>query len=258
MRTPCHLIWFFLGYLHLFRHASSVHNRPMPTTSITFAALFASSLALAAPAPALRDDIATRALACAACHGKEGRASNDGFFPRIAGKPAGYLYQQLLNFREGRRRYPAMNYLVAHLSDDYLREMAGYFAALHPPYPAARAPEASPSELEAGRQLVLHGDQPRGIPACVACHGARLTGVQPAIPGLLGLPRDYLSAQFGAWKTGARRAAEPDCMRHTSGLLTPQDIRAVAAWLSSQPPPANMAPAASLPGKLPLACGSQP
>jgi hypothetical protein len=26
----------------------------------------------------------------------------DGYYPRIAGKPAGYLYNQLLNFRDGR------------------------------------------------------------------------------------------------------------------------------------------------------------
>ncbi len=217
--------------------------------------LCASTLAQGAPAPELRDDIATRVLACAACHGKEGRASNDGFFPRIAGKPAGYLYQQLINFREGRRRYPAMNYMLAHLSDDYLREMANHFAALHPPYPAARAPEASPPSLEAGRQLVLHGDPRRKIPACIGCHGVRLTGLQPAIPGLLGLPRDYISAQFGAWTTGTRRAAEPDCMQHVSRQLTPQDVRAVSAWLAAQPIPADMAPAAAPPGKLPMACG---
>jgi cytochrome c553 len=37
--------------------------------------------------------------ACTLCHGKEGVAGTDGYYPRIAGKPAGYLYQQLLNFR---------------------------------------------------------------------------------------------------------------------------------------------------------------
>jgi cytochrome c553 len=30
---------------------------------------------------------------------------------RIAGKPAGYLYNQLLNFRDGRRNYPLMTYI---------------------------------------------------------------------------------------------------------------------------------------------------
>ena len=32
---------------------------------------------------------------------------------------------------------------------------------------------------------------------CASCHGAAMTGVAPAVPGLLGLPRDYVLAQFG-------------------------------------------------------------
>jgi len=34
--------------------------------------------------------------------------------------------------------------------------------------------------------------------ACTACHGIKLTGVQDHVPGLLGLPLDYLNAQLGA------------------------------------------------------------
>jgi cytochrome c553 len=66
------------------------------------------------------DTIAQRVVACTTCHGKEGRATNEGYFPRIAGKPAGYLYNQLVNFRDGRRDYPLMTYLVEHLTDSYL------------------------------------------------------------------------------------------------------------------------------------------
>ena len=77
--------------------------------------------------------MSSRVLACTACHGKEGRATPDGYFPRIAGKPAGYLANQLLNFRDGRRSYPQMGYLIEHLTDDYLREMAEHFAALDLP-----------------------------------------------------------------------------------------------------------------------------
>lgn len=87
----------------------------------------------AAAQPQIHDTMAQRALACAACHGKEGRATRDGYFPRIAGKPAGYLYNQLINFREGRRRYPLMTYMVGHLSDAYLAEMAQYFSELDVP-----------------------------------------------------------------------------------------------------------------------------
>jgi cytochrome c553 len=43
--------------------------------------------------------MADRMAACTACHGKEGRATADGYYPRIAGKPEGYLLNQLQSFR---------------------------------------------------------------------------------------------------------------------------------------------------------------
>ena len=68
-------------------------------------------------AAVFEDSIAQRTIACTACHGPEGRAAPDGYYPRLAGKPAAYLYQQLLNFREGRRHYGLMTQMVAPLSD---------------------------------------------------------------------------------------------------------------------------------------------
>jgi cytochrome c553 len=202
------------------------------------------------------DTIAQRAIACTACHGKEGRATSEGYFPRIAGKPAGYLYNQLANFRDGYRRYPMMTYMVDQMSDAYLKELATYFAGLHPPYPPPQALNVSQDVLERGRQLALSGDPVRKVPACVACHGQKLTGVTPTIPGLLGLPHDYLNAQFGAWRNKSRRTPAPDCMAEVTGRLSPSDVNAVSAWLASQPVPADSAPATSLPAKLPLSCGS--
>lgn len=206
----------------------------------------------------LPDTIAQRAIACTACHGKEGRAASDGFYPRIAGKPAGYLYNQLVNFREGRRKYPLMIYTVDHLSDAYLREMAEYFSGLHPPYPSPQAANVPQAVLERGRILVQSGDASRHVPACVACHGKTLTGVAPSIPGLVGLPRDYLSAQFGAWKNGTRRAAAPDCMAQIASRLTVEEISAALAWLAAQAIPAQTAAAPAATEKLPLPCGSLP
>ncbi|MGB6054676.1 MAG: cytochrome c4, partial [Burkholderiaceae bacterium] len=180
-------------------------------------------VAASAAAQKLPDTIGQRAAACTACHGHEGRAASDGFYPRIAGKPAGYLYNQLVNFREGRRRYPLMIYMVDHLSDDYLHEIADYFANLHPPYPPPQPATAAPAVLERGWQLVFSGDTAKQVPACIACHGQGLTGALPSIPGLLGLPRDYLNAQFGAWKNGTRHAAAPDCMAQIAARLSDQD-----------------------------------
>jgi cytochrome c553 len=235
----------------------------MPTFS---AARLGAALALAgiclsaAATPAvLPDTLEQRVAACLACHSVKERG--DAFFPRIAGKPAGYLYNQLRNFRDGRRHYPMMTYMVDHLPDAYLREIADYFAAQHPPYPPPQAgsgASATTASLARGQALVQQGDPARKIPACVACHGAALTGVEPAIPGLIGLPSDYINAQFGAWKSKVRRAAAPDCMADIAARLSEADVAAVSGWLGRQTPDAAARPAASIAMPLPMACGSVP
>jgi len=221
--------------------------------AVAIAALLAASAAPAAPP--LPDTMAQRVLACTACHGKEGRAASDGFYPRIAGKPAGYLYNQLLAFRDGRRQYTLMTALIDPLSESYLREIAEHFAAIELPYAAPQPASATAELLARGRMLVFDGDPARQVPACVACHGNRLTGVLPAVPGLVGLPRDYLNAQLGSWRTGQRQALQPDCMAQIAKALAPQDIAAVSHWLAAQPVPAPAKPAATLPAKMPLDCG---
>lgn len=231
-------------------------------TAGSVAALVAGAARAAPVAPLqLPDTIAQRVEACTACHGKQGRATNQGYFPRIAGKPAGYLYHQLVNFREGRRQNETMARLVEWMTDDYLQEIAGYFAALDLPYPApvpAAPPATTSADAARGDALVHRGDAARGVPACVACHGTALTGVAPAIPGLLGLPKDYLAAQVGAWRTGQRKAVAPDCMAVVASRLSVDDVGAVAAWLAARPVPgpATPAPAGSQPARLPLDCGS--
>jgi cytochrome c553 len=202
------------------------------------------------------DTIAQRVLACTVCHGKEGRATNAGYFPRIAGKPAAYLYNQLRNFREGRRTNAAMTRLVDHLSDAYLREMADYFANQDLPYPPPQTANAPASVLTQAQTLVQHGDAQRKIPACTQCHGSAMTGVLPAFPGLLGLPRDYLVGQLGAWQTDKRRATAPDCMGQIAKRLTVDEVSAIATWLSSQTLPAQTHAVAAGTAPLLVQCGS--
>lgn len=229
-----------------------------PASGAAAAALvLVAAVARAAPA-LIEDSMAQRLAACTVCHGKEGRAASDGYQPRIAGKPAGYLYNQLQNFRDGRRGYGPMVSMVGPLPDDYLQAIAQHFASLDLPYPAPPPAREAPSLLARGRQLALQGDEARGLPACSACHGAALTGMQPATPGLLGLPRDYLVGQLGAWVTGQRRAHAPDCMAQLARRLAGSDVAAVAAWLSSQPLPADTRAVAEQPLQPPLLCGSVP
>lgn len=210
----------------------------------------------AAAAPAFEDTMAQRMLACTACHGPQGRAAPDGYYPRLAGKPAGYLYNQLLNFRDGQRVYPLMTRMLAPLNDAYLLEIAEHFASLDVPYPRPAPVMVTPQERQRGEQLALQGDAARQLPACASCHGAALTGMLPATPGLLGLPRDYLNAQLGAWRTGLRKAHAPDCMADIARRLAPGDIAAVSAWLSTQPLPTQVHAVAPSSQPLPLRCGS--
>jgi cytochrome c553 len=222
-------------------------------------AMAATPATPATPVASSANGIEQRVAACIACHGREGATTNAGYFPRLSGKPASYLFNQLRSFRDGRRFNADMSYMVQHLSDAYLMEMAEYFAGLDLPYPpVSPASDASSAQLARGRQLALEGDAARRIPACVQCHGAALTGVQPAIPGLLGLPRLYVSSQLGAWLTSERHALAPDCMADIGRRMTTADINAVASWLAVQPMPADPKPAASLPAALPMRCGGMP
>ncbi|MFN5882579.1 MAG: c-type cytochrome, partial [Burkholderiales bacterium] len=196
----------------------------------------------AQPAP---HDLNDRLKACTGCHGDQGRAGPDGYYPRIAGKPEGYLLQQLLHFREGRRQGPSMAWMVQGLRDESLEQIASYFSKQHPAYPptstaaVAAATALGPAALRRGEQLARQGDATRQLPACADCHGEKLTGIAPAMPGLLGLPRDYLNAQLGAWRNGERKAAAPDCMADIAKALTPDDLIAVTTWLAAQPVPGD-------------------
>jgi mono/diheme cytochrome c family protein len=69
-----------------------------------------SSPGLAQEAPArLADTIEQRLAACAICHGNKGEGKGAAeYYPRLSGKPARYLFLQLVNFREGKRKYPQM------------------------------------------------------------------------------------------------------------------------------------------------------
>jgi len=195
----------------------------------------------ALPAFAKVDSMEARVQGCVTCHGQSGQGTNSGYFPRIAGKPAGYLYNQLVAFRDGTRSYPPMNYLVAYLPDAYLRDMAEHYAKLRPPFVKPAPPTADAAALARGKALV----------------GKGLTGMEPGIPGLVGLRQTYIVGQLTSWRTGERGAAEPDCMKRIAARMSDADITAVAAWLASQDPPTDPSPESSNLVRMPFACGSQ-
>ena len=228
-------------------------HHPMRKVLGVAALLLAQTLSLHA---ADLDTVEQRAQPCLPCHGKEGRAGPDGYYPRIAGKPAKYLLNQLVNFRDGRRFFPTMNYLTERQPDAYLAELAEYFSSQHLPYDSASAANMPEAVLARGKTLAKNGDRSADLPACSACHGDNLMGALPAVPGLLGVSRSYLDAQLAAWRTGLRHAKAPDCMATIARHMTPADIEAVTAWLATQQVPQDSGPQTSVPSPQPVECGS--
>lgn len=206
-------------------------------------------------------DLKERLAACAVCHGDHGQGAKGAeYYPHLAGKPAGYLLQQMQGFRDGRRHYPQMIYLMQFMDDAYLTQIANWYAAQ--PAHAERAADGTqtldPASEARARKFVFEGDPDKALPACASCHGESLTGLEPGVPSLLSLPPDYIIAQIGGWVAGVRKSVEPDCMAQIAHKLDPVDTRLLANWLSRQSSAAGASPATVGSRKLPMACGDLP
>ena len=199
-----------------------------------------------------------RVQGCVTCHGQSGQGTNNGYFPRIAGKPAGYLYNQLVAFRDGTRSYPPMNYLVAYLPDAYLREMARALREAAPAVRAAGSRRAVAARLiERGKTLVDAGDAAKQIPAVRRLprhgthrHGARHSRPRRPAPDLHRRPAHALARR----RAPRRRARLHEAHRHAPVRT---DVAAVAAYLATQEPPSDPSPESANLVRMPIACGSQ-
>jgi cytochrome c553 len=226
----------------------STKNVAIPLTSLVL--LLSSAIA-----NANSDNMSERLTACTSCHDQTEPAQTEQVYaPAINGKPVEYLYQQLLNFREGRRLNAIMSPMLAYLSPEYLREIATYFSQQAITQRSKSNPDQAPDpQLTQRGQLLVH-ESTADRPACVACHGSDLRGDGVAIPGLRELSPAYITAQLGAWQANTRHAREPDCMSDVAKTLSGPDIDAVAQWIANAP--ANMPTPTAPIEQLPAPCGA--
>src|ERR1700693_3271597 len=113
---------------------------------------------------------ATKAVVCQPCHGANGNSVNPEW-PSLAGLGADYIAEQLKNFKESKRNNPIMMPNAMALSAEDMADLGAYFDSQ-----VNTGLEADPSYWQAGQKLYRAGDGARGIPACMACHGATRFG----------------------------------------------------------------------------------
>ncbi len=89
-------------------------------------------LAAALGAPAMALDKAQEQdliVQCAACHGADGVARSADV-PHIACQQEIYLYNQMRDFRSGKRPHKEMRFMGRHMADEDMRIIAEYYASL--------------------------------------------------------------------------------------------------------------------------------
>ena len=95
---------------------------------------------------------------------------------------------------------------------------------------AEQAPAAKVDPAK-GSTLYADGDNARGLPACVSCHGAAGNSTIAANPKLAGQPEAYLYKQLVNFASPSRNNA---VMTTYSKMLTDEEKKNLSAYLSTQ------------------------
>jgi cytochrome c553 len=189
----------------------------------TISGTFITSTAL--PAPSVEAG-ATKAATCQACHGANGNSTNPEW-PSLAGLGADYVAEQLNNFKTGKRASPVMMPMAANLTANDMADLGAYFDSL-----PNTGLEADPSHWQAGEKIYRGGDQARGIPACMACHGPTGRGNEPAkFPALRGQQSAYVIKQLNDYASGTRATGPNGIMQTIAKRLSPEDMRNLASYM---------------------------
>ena len=189
----------------------------MKSTHLVLARLLMLSAGLAAQAQAA-DAVPAKAAVCAACHGPEGKSAQAAF-PILAGQTSRYLYLQLRDYQEERRKNELMSPMVVGMTRDEMHELADYFARQKPPVQtfAVDAEKARLGKLKADETL------------CTMCHLGGFAG-QNEVPRVAGQHFDYIVRQLTDFKA-RMRTNDAGSMTSVSGTLTAQDIENLANYL---------------------------
>ncbi|MFM8466888.1 MAG: c-type cytochrome [Oxalobacteraceae bacterium] len=161
-----------------------------------------------------------KAEACVACHGTNGN-SPAGAFPTIAGQSARYIYLQLRDYKEGRRKNPMMSPIAAGLEKQDMHDLAAYFASQKQ---ARTSFKAEPDRIKAGAAKAEES-------LCAMCHLGGMAG-QNEVPRLAGQHPEYIVTQLKNFKA-RERTNDAGNMTSLAQTLSDEDITNLSHWIHS-------------------------
>jgi len=163
--------------------------------------------------------IATLVGICSTCHGQGGN-STITINPILAGQTSRYLYLQLKDYKEGRRKDPLMNAMAANLSKEDMRALADYFAAQ----------KAKPNGFNAEDAKAAKGKAVADAALCTMCHLGGFSG-QNEIPRAAGQHYDYLVKQLRDFRARTR-TNDAGNMTSVARGLSDEDIDNLAHYMA--------------------------
>src|SRR5215475_9475947 len=161
-----------------------------------------------------------KAATCVACHGADGNSTNP-LWPKLAGQTARYLYLQLRDFKEGRRKDPLMSPMAANLSREDMLDLADYFSSQ----------KTARSEHKVDSEKVAEGKKIADNALCPMCHLGGFSG-QNEIPVVAGQHYEYIVKQLKDFRARNRTNDAGSMTAYTQGL-TDQQIDALAQYVTN-------------------------
>jgi len=166
-----------------------------------------------------------KAAVCAACHGPDGNvvpgtAPEGEAYPDLAGQTPRYLYLQLKDFKEGRRKNPLMSPMAANLTKQDMYDLAEYFSTQ----------KHTPSTFEVDAGKAAEGKKVADAALCTMCHLGGFAG-QNEVPRVAGQEYDYIVKQLHDFRA-KKRTNDAGNMTSVSRGLSDEQIEQLGHYIT--------------------------
>lgn len=164
--------------------------------------------------------MAAKSDSCAHCHGTDGNSTSSAY-PSLASQTREYLYRQMKDFKEGRRKNSMMSPSIGVLSDQDMQELAEYFSS----QTLVRSKfNVDPAKIEQGKKIAQEAQ-------CTACHQTGFKGLNE-FPRVSRQKYPYIVKQLKDYRDGLR-TNDDGVMAPAAKNLSDEQIEAFAHYLGS-------------------------